>query len=276
MSATAFHVEDVAFASEPRAAAAVTMAREGGRIALDRFQRARVAWKADESMVTDADHAIQRWLQGAITATFPEDDVLGEEEVGGVTRNPGARHTWILDPIDGTNNFGRGVPGFAISVGIFMDGRPLGGVVYDPLGDQLFAGCRGRGSWLNGRRLRVEPRRLGAGSLFSIRSPYPGQVPAFVQQWLVRYRLRRFGSTALQLCYVAAGALAFLHDHRASLWDVAGALPILLEAGAIATGPEGEALFPIAPARYHEPVALLAGDPLGHAQALRDVVGAGR
>ncbi len=255
-----------------RAAAAAELARLAGKIALDYFERAEVSWKADDSMVTDADVAIQTWLEEEIAAAFPEDGILGQE---GRTRRAGrsdARDVWVLDPVDGTNNFGRGIPGFAISIGVLRDGLPRAGTVYDPVSGQLFTASAGQGAWLNGRRLRIEPTPLGSRSLFAIRAPFGPEVPAFVHAWLGRYRLRRVGSTALHLCYAALGALAFVHDHRASLWDVAGAAAVLLEAGGVLTTPDGAALFPIDPDTYGgEPIEFLAGDPLAHRQALGDL-----
>lgn len=258
--------------ADGRADAAAELARLAGKIALDHFERAAVSWKADDSMVTDADLAVQGWLEEEIAAAFPDDGVLGEEGTDDRRRRLGARHVWVLDPVDGTNNFGRGIPGFAVSVGVLRDGMPVAGAVYDPVADQLFTAGAGSGAWLNGRRLCCEPAPLGGRSLFAIRAPFEGDVPPFVQSWLRRFRLRRFGSTALQLCYVATGALAFVHDHRASLWDIAGAASVLLEAGGALTAPDGAALFPVDPATYHgEPLPLLAGDPLAHAWSLRDV-----
>jgi myo-inositol-1(or 4)-monophosphatase len=258
--------------ADRRAAAATEVARLAGKIALDYFERAEVSWKADDSMVTEADVAIQSWLEDEIAAAFPSDGVLGEEGLTKSRLRPGARFVWVIDPVDGTNNFGRGIPGFAISVGVLRDGLPFAGAVYDPVSSQLFAACVGQGAWLNGRRLRVAPAALSSRSLFSIRSPFAREVPGYVSHWLGRYRLRRFGSTALQLCYVAAGALAFVHDHRASLWDIAGAAPILGEAGAVITAEDGAPLFPIDPSRYGgEPIAFLAGDPTGHRLSLADI-----
>ncbi len=135
----------------------------------------------------------------------------------------------------------------------------------------------GRGAWLDDRRLRVEPAPLGARSLISIRTPYEDGLPAFVAAWLTRHRLRRFGSTARQLCYVAAGALALKHDHRASLWDIAGAVPVVPEAGARLTTPEGADVFPVAPPAYAgAALAILAGDLGAHRQARDEVRAAAR
>jgi fructose-1,6-bisphosphatase/inositol monophosphatase family enzyme len=109
-------------------------------------------------------------------------------------------------------------------------------------------------------------------SLFSIRSPLPGDVSPAVRGWLERFRLRRFGSTTLQLCYVAMGALAWVHDHHASLWDLAGAAPVLLEAGGVMTAPDGSPLFPIDPDGYAgEPIGFLAGDPQAHDECRREL-----
>jgi len=252
-----------------RAETAAGLSQLAGKMALERFQTAQVAWKDDDSMVTDADIEIQAWLDEQIGEAFPEDGLLGEEGLPGGPRLLDADHVWVLDPIDGTNNFGRGMPGFCVSIGILRHGMPFAGAVYDPVADQLFTAWNGGGAWLNQRRLRLRPTPLSARSHFSIRSPYDEPVPELTCRWLTRYRLRRFGSTALQLCYVALGGLAFVHDHGASLWDIAGAAPVVLEAGGVLTTPDGGPIFPVFPGRYSgEPLAFLAGDPLGHEQSL--------
>jgi myo-inositol-1(or 4)-monophosphatase len=259
-----------------RLGAAARLAREGGRIALEHWTRAQISWKSDDSMVTDADLAIQSCLDRDITATFPDDGVLGEENGASPPRRLEATYVWIVDPIDGTNNFGRGVPGFAVSVGVLRHGRPFCGAVYDPLSGQLFTGLVGEGAWLNERPLRLAPSGLSPRSLFCIRSPQRDGPPAFSQRWLSRYRLRRMGSTALHLCYAATGALAFVHDERATLWDIAGAAPVVIEAGGLLTSEQGRPIFPLDPDGYHgEPISLLAGDPLAHDQALRDILSLG-
>jgi myo-inositol-1(or 4)-monophosphatase len=248
------------------------LTRRAGGLVQDRFGHAEVEFKADDSMVTDADVATQAWLTREIHARFPDDLVLGEEGLPPAMAWPAARHVWVVDPIDGTNNFGRGIPGFSVSVGIMRDGMPVGGAVYDPIARQLFTAWEGEGAWLNERRLHVERAHLDRRSLFAIRTPYAGGVPDAVATWLERYRLRRFGSTALQLCYVALGAIAFMYDHRTSLWDIAGAVPVLLEAGACLTTPEGGRVFPVdASAWRGGSLAILAGVPGAHGAALRDV-----
>jgi myo-inositol-1(or 4)-monophosphatase len=254
--------------------AAGRLALLGGRIALEHLRQLSVQRKADGSMVTDAEGAIQQRLCAEIRSAFPQDGILAEEGRVPPTWPARPRDWWVVDPLDGTANFGLGMPGFAISVGILRNGMPLAGAVYDPIADWLYTASAGHGAWVNGRRLVVRPQPLSPHSLLAIRTPYHGQVPAFVNMWLCRYRLRRFGSTALQLCYAASGGLALVHDQRAMLWDIAGAAPVLQEAGGVLTRPDSSPLFPLEPARYRgEPIALLAGDPQGHAQGLAEIQG---
>ena len=254
---------------DARADTAARLVQIAGGMALELFEGRQMGWKSDGSMVTSADVEVQDWLEKEIALAFPSDGILGEEGLEAVPRQLDARHVWVLDPVDGTNNFGRGIPGFCVSVGILREGAAFAGAVYDPMADQLFTASTGAGAWCNGRRLRVEPESLSGRSLFSIRTPWPEGVPSFVESWMRRHRLRRLGSTALQLCYVALGALAFVHDHGASLWDVAGAAPVVTEAGGMLTTPAGDPLFPLDPVRCRgETLALLAGNPSAHKEAL--------
>jgi myo-inositol-1(or 4)-monophosphatase len=253
---------------------AADLAVRGGRLALEYFHRAQVSRKPDGSMLTDADVAIQEQLATNIARAFPGDAVVGEE--GPLEDEAGdALYAWVLDPVDGTNNFARGLPGFAVSVGVLRDRQPFAGAVYDPIARWLFTACAGRGAWFNDWPLRTRSTPLSSASLVSIRTPLEDGVPPFVEDWLRRYRLRRFGSTALHLCYVALGALDLVHDHRASLWDIAGAAPLLLEAGAALSAADGGPLFPVTTAQLRgAPIAFVAGNPLSHAQAVADVVAA--
>jgi myo-inositol-1(or 4)-monophosphatase len=246
----------------------------GGRLALETFHHAQVSVKRDGTLVTDADLTIQEALGREIARVFPGDGLVGEEGSSG-GRRPAGRYAWILDPIDGTNNFARGMPGFAVSVGVLRDGMPFAGAVYDPVSRWLFAGCAGRGAWLNDRPLHVRAEPLAGSSLFAIRTPWERGVPEYAKGWMRRYRVRRFGSTALHLCYVALGGLDFVHDDRASLWDIAGAAPVLLEAGGLLTSEDGGPLFPVTAAQAAgAPIALLAGHVRAHADAVRDVCAA--
>jgi myo-inositol-1(or 4)-monophosphatase len=257
--------------SESRARLAADLAVLGGRLALERFHRVHASSKRDGAVAADADLAIQDTLGREIARLFPADG-LGGDEPGEDTRRSHARYAWVLGPVDDTSNFARGMPGFAVSVGVLRGGMPFAGAVYDPVARWLFTGCAGRGAWLNDRPLRARPEAVVGPSLFAARTPWAAGVPPYADSWMRRYGVRRFGSTALHLCYVALGGLDFVHDDRASLWDIAGAAPVLLEAGGILTTDSGGPLFPLTGAHAAgAPIALLAGHARAHADAVRDV-----
>jgi myo-inositol-1(or 4)-monophosphatase len=253
-----------------------TVTRRAGSFILERFGHADVAFKPDDSMLTDVDGAVQAALTRQLAEAFPSDAALGEEGLDPQAGRPHSEYVWVIDPIDGTNNFGRGMPGFSVSVGVLRDGLVVGGAVYDPLARQLFSAWRDRGAWLDDRRLRLTSVPLDGRSMFSIRTPFSGGVPKPVERWLSLYRLRRVGSTALQLCYVALGAIAFMFDHRASLWDIAGATAVIAEAGGHVTAPDGAPLFPPRDQVWSgAPMAVLAGVPGAYENALRDLAATG-
>ena len=252
---------------------ALELARAAGERALAAF-RTTVALefkgKRQDNPVTALDRDTETFLRTELRSALPEHGLLGEEHADDIATD--ARYVWVIDPIDGTNNYGRGMPGFSVSVGVLCDGAIVGGAVYDPLTRQLFTAWLGQGAWLNDRPLRVRHASLDARSMFAIRSPYADGVPEAVVRWLGRYRLRRSGSTELQLCYVALGGIAFVYDHRTSLWDIAGAAAVVLEAGAHLTAPDGSPLFPVdAAVLKGAPLAILAGLPGAYDSALRDL-----
>jgi myo-inositol-1(or 4)-monophosphatase len=251
--------------TESRARLVADLALLGGRLALERFHRAQTSMDDAGAIVTEADVTIQEALGCEIARLFPADGLLGEGRRE-------ARYAWVLGSIDDSHNFARGMPGFAVSVGVLRDRMPFAGAVYDPLARWLFTACAGRGAWLNDRPLRVRSERVRDGGIFSMRSPCAAGVPDYIEAWLRRHRVRRFGSAALHLCYVALGGLDFVHDDCASLWDIAGAAVVLLEAGGVLTMDDGTPVFPITAAQAAgEPIAVLAGHPAAHAEAVRDV-----
>lgn len=265
---------DERIGTESRARLAADLAVLGGRLALERFHRAQSAGGADAT-VSDADLAIHDTLGREIARLFPGDGLLGDEPAFDEPTRSQARYAWILGPLDDTDNFARGMPGFTVSVGVLRGGMPFAGAVYDPVARWLFSACAGRGAWLNDRTLRAQGDAPTGIALFAARAPWVGGVPDYVASWMRRYGVRRFGSTALHLCYVALGGLDFVHDDRASLRDIAGAAPVLLEAGALLTNEAGAPLFPLAPSQAAATrIAFLAGHPRAHADALRDLRGA--
>ena len=246
---------------------ALALAREAGRQATAARGSARIQWKGPGDRVTDVDIAIQSRLVARIQACFPADAIVAEE---GLAVDPGAREfVWVVDPLDGTNNFALGVPCFAISSGILEGGRPYAGVVHDPNTGFTASAVLGQGAQADGRAIVLAGRPLTEASNVSVRVPLdPGLAPA-VTDWLGRYKLRGFGSVALHLAYAALGALDVVLDHKATLWDATAGAAILLEAGGVITGPLGQPLFPPDAGAYRgAPMPFLAGNPTAHAQAL--------
>jgi myo-inositol-1(or 4)-monophosphatase len=247
---------------------ALTLAQLGGRQAAA-ARGVRAAWKGPGDRVTDVDVAIQSRLVERIRTRFPADAIVAEE---GLAVEPGAHEfVWVVDPLDGTNNFALGVPCFAVSIGVLRLGLPYAGVVHDPNTGFIGWAARGQGAGAGDRALALAGRPLTAASNVAPRVPLdPGLAPA-VTGWLRRYKLRGFGSVALHLAYAALGALDVVLDHKATLWDVAAGAAILLEAGGVLTDPLGQPLFPPAPAAYRgAPMPFLAGNPVAHAEALAD------
>jgi myo-inositol-1(or 4)-monophosphatase len=244
---------------------AAELAVRGGRVALEYFHRAR---DVAADVRNGAEAEIRDRLAAEIAATFPDDAVVGVE-----SRRSHGLHAWVVAPGEATRNFGLGLPGFSVSIGVLRSGMPFVGAVYDPVTRWLFTACAGRGAWLNERPLHARPVPLSRASVVALGSPFEAGVPPVTEEWLRRYRLRGFGSTALHLCYVAMGALDLVHDHRASLVDIAGAAAVVLEAGGVLTLSDGSPVFP---ARAEHlaglPVAVLAGNRTSHGEALSEML----
>ena len=248
---------------------AAELAVRGGRMALEPFHRAH-ARAEPEDLAADVQAAIRDRLGAEIAAAFPHDAVVGAPAASGA-RSPSV-YAWVVGPIEGVDDLGRGLPGFAITLGVLRSGMPFVGAVYDPVTRWLFSACAGRGAWLNDRPLRATPASLSRASLVAVGHPGAPGAPPFTEEWSRRYRLRRTGSTALHLCYVAMGALDLVHDHRTSLRDVAGATAVVLEAGGVVTLDDGGPVFPATPAHLAGlPLSILAGNRVSHGEALVDV-----
>ncbi|GAB5561152.1 MAG: hypothetical protein SynsKO_27990 [Synoicihabitans sp.] len=194
--------------------------------------RVESAWKPDGSRITETDHAISNAILGELAVTFPDDLGLSEELQIEAPLEVTSRFAWVLDPIDGTNNFASGMAECAIALGLFENGQPVYGVIYDAARRVLMHGGPGRGMWDGEREATVSGTPLSASSSVGFHSPrargkYPGHGEAIVG----RYKVRAMGSSALHLAYVAAGLLDGVVDHNVKIWDIAAAIPLLMAAG---------------------------------------------
>jgi myo-inositol-1(or 4)-monophosphatase len=226
---------------------AIDTALEIGRIHASHFrQPLDVRKKGPIDLVTVADLEAERTFRDRIGARFPTHVVLGEEAGGGAAPAGGAR--WIIDPLDGTTNFAHGLGLFCVSIALELDGRVELGVVYDPVGEELYTAERGEGARLNGRPLHVSARAslidalLCTGFPYAVRDGRARQVRVF-EAFLGRARaVRRLGSAALDLCYVAAGRFDGFWEEELHAWDVAAGALIVAEAGGRVTGYDDQPL----------------------------------
>ena len=212
---------------------------------LPRFNAVETAYKADGSIVTQADHAMQDRLQAQLAQHFPEYGLLGEEMTGEeqlAQLRDSTSGLWVLDPLDGTSNFAIGIPYFAVSLALIEAGRVSLGIVYDPCRDEYFHAIRDTGAWLNGQPLgsRGPASPLSRGIAIVDYKRLPADLATRLAATPPYSSQRSFGSVALDFCWLAAGrAHVYLHGSH-NLWDYAAGLTILREAGGHSITLEGE------------------------------------
>ncbi len=235
------------------------MARQAGKILHDRYEKDnKVSYKGVIDLVTDVDHASEAYILGEIQSRFPTHRILSEE-AGGLDGHD--EHLWLIDPIDGTVNFAHGVPFFSVSIAYAHKGVVTHGAVYDPMRDEMFTGERGHGSHLNGRVLKVSDAEELVRSLMVTGFPYDlwttdrNNLEFFGKFARSSQGVRRLGSAALDLCYVAAGRIDGYWELSLNPWDLAAGGVIAEEAGARVTTLDGRADY-ITP-----PCALVACAP---------------
>jgi len=250
--------------TDPRLALALRIAEEAGRHALARAGRTVVEWKGPGDRVTEVDRAVQARMLQEIATWFPGDGVVAEE--GEHRIHPEREFVWVLDPLDGTNNYALGIPSYAVAVGVLRSGEPYAGVIHDPNTGFTCSAVRGGGAFAGDRKLALAARLLSPSSNVSVRVPLDPRFEPVTIAWLRRYKLRAFGSVALHLAYAAIGAIDVVLDHRAALWDLVAGAAVLLEAGGVVSDPMGGPVFPAAVAGIHAP--FLAGNPAAHAEAV--------
>jgi myo-inositol-1(or 4)-monophosphatase len=214
---------------------AIDTARRAGALLLAGLERQRtLELKSPFELVTDVDHASEALIVTAIAQQFPYHTIVAEEGTG--TRHDSS-YTWLIDPLDGTNNYAHGFPFFCVSIGLLHEQTTILGVVYDPLRNELFTAERGQGAHCNGRRLRVSPTPTLANALISTGFPYNYAATAdnnareFTALHAGVQGIRRAGAAALDLAYVAMGRLDAHWELDLKPWDTCAATLLVSEAG---------------------------------------------
>jgi myo-inositol-1(or 4)-monophosphatase len=254
----------------------IKAARKAGRALKRDFgevEHLQVSLKGPGNFVTAADRRAEETLYAELAQARPGYCFLGEE--GGRREGPDKTHTWIVDPLDGTSNFLHGIPHFAISIALARETTIVAGLVYNPANDDLFTAERGKGAFLNDRRLRVAARQRLADAVIACGLPHLGRGDlalggrelAAVQGKVAG--LRRFGAASLDLAWVAAGRVDGYWERNLSPWDVAAGLILVREAGGYITDLDGP----------DDPVAsgdVIAGNESIHRDLLRALKEAGK
>ena len=217
--------------------------RAGGAVLLKKLGRVRFTEKATADLVTEADFSSQRTISDIIFDSFPDHGILGEENIPELPKTSGSNFRWIIDPLDGTTNFVHGVPHFCVSVALERGRDLLAATVFNPINKECFTAEFGGGAFLNGRPIRVSSVSRVSDSLCAIGFP-PGasgdspDLHAFLQALPVCQAIRRTGSAALNLCYVAAGRFDAAWSFSTKIWDMAAGILLVKEAGGIIAQPD--------------------------------------
>jgi myo-inositol-1(or 4)-monophosphatase len=225
---------------------AIQAAREAGAIIQDfAANRFDIIHKGRINLVTEADLASEKHIKELITAHYPDHQILAEES--GVSHHEDAEYCWIIDPLDGTTNFAHGLPCYSVSIGIEHKGEVIAGVIYDPSRDELFAATRGAGATLNGDPIHVsaiadlEKALLVTGFPYDVRERMRYYSPAWEAFLAKSQGVRRLGSAAIDLAYVACGRLDGFWEWGLNPWDCAAGWLLIEEAGGKLTKTDGSA-----------------------------------
>jgi myo-inositol-1(or 4)-monophosphatase len=248
--------------------AARSLKRDFGEV-----ENLQVSLKGPANFVSAADRRAEETLYTELSKARPGYGFLGEE--GGRRDGSDQTHTWIVDPLDGTTNFLHSIPQFCISIGLDRLGTVVAGVIYNPITDELFTAERGKGAFLNDKRLRVANRRKLSESIIACGLPHLGR--GDLELGLKELKavqdkvagLRRFGAAALDLAYVAAGRFDGYWERNISPWDIAAGLLMVREAGGFVSDIDGsDAMF----AKHH----IVAGNETIHRELQALLKGAGK
>jgi len=246
----------------PTLADLIDLSRQAGEILCTRFgQQLQVDHKGIIDLVSDADHRSEQFLVSYIRQHFPGDTIVAEES----GRQTGSTdHAWYIDPLDGTVNYVHGLPIYSISIAYAEGGTVRLGVVYDPSRDECFSAELGKGAWLNGQHIHpsstsdLDHALLVTGFPYDIRTNPENNLDHYAHFATHSQAVRRLGSAALELCYVACGRFDGYWELWVKAWDVAAGGLIAQEAGSVVTNIQGGPDF-ISP-----PQSILAANPHLH------------
>jgi myo-inositol-1(or 4)-monophosphatase len=226
---------------------AITAARAAGNVILrnmDKIDRLTIEMKAQNDFVSEVDRKAEEQVIYTLRKAYPDHSILAEES--GLDKGENNQYLWIIDPLDGTTNFLHGIPQFAVSIALQYKGRLEVAVVFDPVKNELFTAARGEGAQLNERRIRVTGQKGLDGALLG--TGFPFKHPQHLDTYLKTFKavhpdtagIRRAGSAALDLAWVAAGRMDGFWELGLNSWDMAAGILLVREAGGIVTDFSGD------------------------------------
>jgi myo-inositol-1(or 4)-monophosphatase len=217
----------------------VSLAKEAGISLKDKlYNKHTIDYKGEINIVTEADRMAEDLITGRIHQEYPHHDILTEESDG---IDNGSEYRWIIDPLDGTTNYAHGYPVFCVSIALEVNGVVCLGVVYNPMLSEMFTAVKGAGSFLNNQRISVSATvdlsksLLATGFPYDIREDENNNIHYFSMMAKRAQAIRRVGSAALDMAYVAAGRFDGFWELKLSPWDTAAGLLLITEAGGIVT-----------------------------------------
>ena len=215
--------------------AAVEAAHAAGQMLRKNLGASReITYKGEVDLVTNFDNRSQQMIYERLARIFPDHDFVAEE---GLDLAKGSAYRWIFDPLDGTTNYAHRFPVFSVSIALEMNGQMVCGVVYDPMREETFTGTKDKGAFLNGQGIKVsaldelDKSLLATGFPYDVRDSEENNIAHFNHFVTRAQAIRRCGSAALDLCYVACGRFDGFWELKLKPWDVAAASLIVLEAG---------------------------------------------
>ncbi len=260
---------------------AITLAQHAGDLIRAGWGKTeRLTKRGGAEAVTEIDRLSQRLIVARLRDRHPDDGIIGEEsDTGdGITNTAPAagQRVWVIDPLDGTNNFVAGLGCVAVCIGLLDRGMPVLGVVHDVTRDQTYAAARGEGAWLDTRPILAPEDALSDRSLLMLTSNLliDGRLPPYLLRWLTRtpWKVRMLGSAALEAVQVAAGVAHGAVTLNGKLWDLVAPAAILAEAGATVTDLGGSPVFPYDLSGYAgAKVPFLAAGRIAHAELLAEM-----
>jgi len=224
---------------------AIETARDAGRVLLEKFGRIEtITKKGDINLVTEADLASEALIIERIRSHFPRHAILAEESGEAIVIGSDSEFKWIIDPLDGTTNYAHGYPCFCVTIALEHNGLIVSGVTYDPTRDELFAAEKGRGATLNGKPIRVSATAELGNALLVTGFPYDFKVREKFARHLTEFLLasrgvRRDGSAAIDMAYVACGRFDGFWEEGLNPWDVAAGKLLIEEAGGVVSYYDG-------------------------------------